>query len=127
MKDSYMDEYSKRIGAIHAKIEEALGDDERIVYYSAYRSDSKDLPINNLNRVAVKGKVVFVAEHNDFWGEGESYESEVVENPTWLQVAVLANAMMKTTGDLHHSFLEGIYRKKVRDDGVTVCRIATGS
>ena len=39
--------------------------------------------------------------------EAKNYVSAVVENATWLDVCVLADEMIRATGDYHH-FLEGI-------------------
>ena len=125
-KDDWQNEYSKRIKAMHDKIQEVLGSDELLVYYSAYATRN-DLPVNNINRIAFKGKGILIAENDSFWGEGESYESDVVENPTWLQIAVLANAMIKKTGDFHHSFLEGVNRTKETKDGIPVFKFLMGS
>jgi hypothetical protein len=39
---------------------------------------------------------------------GRPYVSPIVTSPTWLEIVVLADAMIKTTGDYHHQFLEGV-------------------
>ena len=83
-------EYGKRIDEIHARIGARL-DEKPIVYYSAYRSDAEDLPIDNLDEIAIPGKVQFHAEHDPYWGEGKPYTSPVIDSPTWLDVAVLAD------------------------------------
>jgi len=128
MNDKNWDEkFGKRMEVIHSKVQEALGtDEERFVYYSAYNTRN-DLPINNLNRIAFKGKGILVAKNDSFWGDGEDYESDLIEDPTWLQIAVLSNAMIKRTGDYHHSFLEGICRTKKTKNGITVFEFAMGS
>lgn len=107
-----MDEYSNKIKAMHDRIADKLGRPP-VVYYSAYRT--KDcLPLDNLDEVAVEGDVKFVANYEPFWGSGSPYESPVVSSPTWLDVAVLCDDMIRTTGDYHHHFLEGI---TLNDDG----------
>ncbi len=63
---------------------------------------------DNLDETAVKGEVKFVQEHEGFWGEGSDYKSPVVKDPTWLQVALLADEMIQMTGDKDHVYLEGI-------------------
>jgi len=126
MNDTWQKDYSQRLDAIHDKIQKVLGTDEVLVFYSAYDTE-EDLPIDNLDEVAIEGKAILVAENDSFWGEGTDYESEVVENPTWLQVAVLANAMIKKIGDYHHIFLEGVHRTKETKGGVPVFRISMGS
>jgi hypothetical protein len=85
------------------------------VSYSAYTDDYTD----NLDEVAVEGRVQFIEEvdtPNDIgmvmgdvpYETRENYISPVMENPTWLEVALLANDMINCTGDNHHVFLEGI-------------------
>ncbi len=123
---NWQDEYSKRIEAMHNKVKHALRDEEQFVYYSVYPTKN-DLPIDNIDDVAFEGKGILVAEKDSFWGDGERYESEVVENPTWVQISVLANAMIKTTGDYHHNFLEGIQRTEKTKDGITIFEFAMGS
>ena len=74
--------------------------------YSAYPTDPD---VDNLDEIAVTGKVQFVSEAEDFFGNIKTradYKSEVVENPTWLDVCLLANDMINQTGDNHHIFLE---------------------
>ncbi len=100
-------DYGKRIDQLHARIEARLRT-KRFVFYSAYPTEGDHLPIDNLDDIAVEGKVQFFTEHNPFWGDGEDYTSPVVDSPTWLDVAVLANDMITTTGDRHHHFLEGV-------------------
>ena len=82
------------------------------VEYSNYDYDGGDLDTvrDNLDQVAVEGKVIFWAAADDFFGGPKSrdYVSEVVESPTWLQVCVLANAMIASTRDTHHCYLEGV-------------------
>ena len=78
--------------------------------------------INNpLDEVAVKGKVSFYCNGDFDWGDeeedGENYVGPVLTDPTWMDVARCADQMIKTTGDYHHSFLEGI--SKVKDGKAT--------
>jgi hypothetical protein len=51
----------------------------------------------------------------------------VVEDPTWLDVAVLANDMIHTSGDFHHVFLEGINEIGHDADGTQIYQFAMGS
>ena len=106
------DVWGNAFDTIESKVEAAClaaGRKKRVIY-SAYDSDEEDNPIDNLDEVAVEGKVVLIGEKDDFYGgeESKSYVSEVLENPTWLQVTVCANAMIRRTRDLHHVFLEGL-------------------
>ena len=118
-------EYGKRLDSLHARIAARLGE-KPVVYYSAYQSDDDDLPIDNLDEVAIHGKVRFLAEHVSEVGEGRPYSSEIVESPTWLDVAVLANEMIKTTCDFHHQFLESV-RIAGEDNGTKLAKFSMGS
>ena len=117
------DDYGKRLDAIHERIAKRLGE-KPTVFYSAYKTDQDGLPIDNLDDIAVEGEVQFHAQHDPYWGGGRGYDSEQVES--WLEIAVLANAMIKTTGDFHHQFLEAI---NVTGDsnGVKTARFSMGS
>ena len=118
-------EYGKRLDQIHARIAERLGK-KPSVFYSAYKSESDDLPIDNLDDIAIDGSVQFHASGDDYWGSGKPYTSRVVDSPTWLDVSVLANEMMNTTGDYHHQFLEAV-RVIGEKDGTTLAKFSMGS
>ncbi len=58
------------------------------------------------------------------------YRSDVLENPTWLQVAVHADEMIRVTNDHHHVFLEGLDKlpkKQQTEAGVTLYEFCMGS
>jgi hypothetical protein len=95
------------------------------VTYSAYKSDDNDIPIDNLDEVPVEGRVKFVAEP-DSWST-KRYESSVVESPTWLDIALLADDMIKTIEDFHHVFLEAIRHVKTEADGTRIYHFTMGS
>ena len=46
----------------------------------------------------------------------EDYFLPVLENPTWFEVAVHANAAIIATRDFHHIFLEGVQRTGILND-----------
>lgn len=118
-------EYGKRLDAIRARIAERLGE-KPAVFFSTYKKDADDLPLDNLDEIAIQGRVQFHADRDPFWGNDRPYTSPIVESPTWLDVAVLANEMIKTTGDYHHQFLEGVYVTG-EEDGVRLARFSMGS
>jgi len=80
--------------------------------FSAYDSDENDIPIDNLDDCPVKGTFAFVHWDRGGWGNNGVYKSIPVENPTWLDIAVLAQEMMLITADMHHCFLEGVEETK---------------
>jgi hypothetical protein len=78
--------------------------DIRVVY--AAGPDTEDgMPIDNLDEIAIKGLVRFIEIDPQ---DGERFESEVLDSPTWAQVAVIANRMMCQLRYDHHVYLEGI-------------------
>ena len=82
---------------------------EPVVTYTAYPFEM--VPVDNLSKVAIKGKVRFVQPYNerfDHSGSGGDYISELLESPTMLEVALLAEDMIRTTGDRHHHCLEAL-------------------
>ena len=101
---NWEDAYGAASDAMAARIEAALEGDNAVVVYSACESEN-GIPQDNLDEVPVQGTVKFIYE--DSWGEGK-YRSPVMESPTWLQIAVLANQAIKLSGDMHHVFLEGV-------------------
>lgn len=129
------DDYRAASDAISQRVDEYVksqGAEKVYVHYSVYEKDDRDVPVDNLDRVAVEGKVVFkqVAESDSFYGgdEGNSdYESPVLENPTWLELCYHFNTMMQTVGDYHHCFFEGVYPAKEEQGGVPVYRFGSGS
>jgi hypothetical protein len=94
-----------------------LGKVEPKVIYSAWDCDGDEVPPNNLNDIPFKGTFVVVADYESFWdvkGDGEAYIAGPVTNPTWLELAILANEAIHVTGDEHHVFFEGV---DLVDDG----------
>jgi len=92
---AYLDAYDK----IQDTVEKAIKESGQnvLIKYSAYE-DANDIPINNLKKVPVKGKVIF-------YDEEEQFESKVYDSPTWLEIAVIANEMVNITDD-YRTFIE---------------------
>lgn len=92
------------------------------VSFSAYPDDYRS---NNLLDIAIKGRCQFVEQgivrddedaerlYNRYLfgdmpaGLRRDYKSEILTDPTWLELCVCANDMINTIGDNHHIFLEG--------------------
>ncbi len=87
-------------GYFEQRLEKAIKGD----VYICYRSFPKKYRIyqNNIDEMAIDNKVQFFQELGS-----RTYESPVVEYPTWLQLAVFANDMIKAIGDFDHKFFEG--------------------
>lgn len=114
---AYLEPINEIDDMVNAEIKK--GNEERNIVYSAYDVDEFDVPINNLNEVPVKGKIKFV-------NEDKTWESEIYDSPTWLQIAVIANEMINETQDYMHVYLEDIDVIKNNGDFV-VARFFMGS
>ncbi len=110
MSDDYMKKWSAANDAIQKKVEVALAkkNQKPSVIYSAYKSDKDGIPLDNLDEIAVMGKVIIVENADDFFGNGNGYQSTVINNPTWLDLTLLANEMILIVGDFHHIYFEDV-------------------
>jgi hypothetical protein len=126
--------YQEGMKKIQDKIENACkakGHEKIDVRYAACEFDEWDIPIDNLNDIPLEGKVKFNDQGDffDFRGDEsiyEAFESEVIDSPTWLDIAVVANAMIQKTNDRHHKYLEMI--TDIHDeDGVMIATLNMGS
>lgn len=84
------------------------------VVYSAYEFEELpeyELPVDNLDDVAFSGHVDRIRVLGcAFFGNDSDYNVEVnLDDPTWLELAVHANAAIIKTEDYHHLFLEGYH------------------
>ena len=77
-----------------------------VVIYNAHPGFWRIFPIDNLDETAIEGSVIFIREPNEF--TTVRYESEVIRNPTWKDVCILANEMVLRTCDIHHRYLEDV-------------------
>jgi len=119
--------FDNALNKILRRVEERVGK-RCLVEFSAYKSDSNDEPIDNLDEIPFPGKIKLRALADEFYGgsKGKDYESSVLENQTWLDLCYYANKMILTTNDHHHVFLEGI--EAVGKDGdVTIFEFIMGS
>lgn len=128
--DPYPDLYGEKLDAIYDRADHAIdtraansssdflrvlkNGNRNAVIYSAYEIDENDLPIDNLDEVPFKGTFIVKGLHMDYWdsdGDGETYHSNPITDPTWLQLTVLANDCVNTTRDYHHIFFEGVNKE----------------
>lgn len=103
------DAYDKAVTPMWERVRAAVkqaGHKKCRISYSNY-SFENDRPVDNLDEIAIKGKVVLAYEASGS-KNSEDYNSEIMENPTWLQVSVCANKMMSVTKCSDHCFLEGV-------------------
>lgn len=127
---------------IDAATKPVAGEYRNYLSYSAYYNEDGEY-CDNLDQVAVEGKVQFIEEcagHNEMgfafgnipYDTRKRYVSPVMENPTWLEVALLANDMINCTGDNHHIYLEDIRPSEKlfsidKDSFVKIYRFSMGS
>lgn len=62
-----------------------------------------------------------------YYEDGEDFESDVLEAPTWRELAPVVNRMVKTTASGVDCFLEGIVLTGDEQDGTPVARLSCGS
>lgn len=115
-----MDESQARMNQLFAwsnevddHIKASLGQDSR-VDYSIFKPPQS---------VAIEGKCIL---HHQGWGE-DHVTSQVMENPSWLDVAVFAHEAIALSGDGHHIFLEGVIKRGEPEAGVQRYELCMGS
>ena len=113
VKDQIVENMQRRIDA------EIVG--ESVVIYAAYPYDENRLPIDNLDMVAVTGRT---RSEDEIW---DSYIGEIVENPTWLKLALEANRMMIASEDHHHVAFESVQVLRETEDGIKILSLDFGS
>jgi hypothetical protein len=118
--------YAAAFDAIQARINVRMNR-KCFVVFSAYKFDEDKVPIDNLDEVPIPGKVKIRRSRDQFLGRKprNDYESEVLENPTWLDLCVIAHALISLTNDRTHCYLETI--SVVGDDGgVQIAKLGLG-
>jgi hypothetical protein len=92
---------------IQEKISNAINKykQEYIIIYRVGISNDGTI-VDNLDEVAIEGKVRFASSRRVFFEKKEEkdYRSKIVVNPTWLDIAVMANEMVKYTGSKYRCF-----------------------
>jgi hypothetical protein len=135
--ECYTAEFRAACARMQTRIAERLKR-EPVVRYDMYITDAaSELPVDNLDDVAVVGRVQFYLPYDAFFAdlsfrprpgarragqpelihgtapegvvrnpEPTDFRSGVVENPTWLDVAAIADEAIRHVQDYHHVFLE---------------------
>lgn len=102
---------------------------ERHLTYAVFTYDKNGIMINNLNHEAWHGHAVF--RHDYYFNSNNelkaiNYVSPIIKNPTWLDVAILANTAIIATKDYNHNWFEGLEPIKF-DKGISFFNILLGS
>jgi len=73
------------------------------VYYNCTSYDKYHIPIDNMDNIAIRGKVLFYQECM-----GKTFYSKLLTDPTWIEIAVEANKMIIFTCNYDFNKLIGI-------------------
>jgi len=112
--------YWQAVEKIRARIAERITG-ECVILYDAFGLDESGMPIDNLDMIAYRGTARLVDDCNDY------FDGPVLTTPTWLEIAIHANAIMIATGDRHHVWLDGVYENEIDDGGLMDLSIDTSS
>lgn len=115
--------WEQRDHAIQERVAAAVAGELRVIY-AATEEDAQQLPIDNLDEQAFAGQIRFV-EVDPL--DGERFESEVLTDPSWLDLAVLANRMLQQLGYEERVYLEGFEVIRRPRDKPRVARFLLGS
>lgn len=94
--------YEQIINSIDNKVNKAiklLTKEDVSVVYAAYSTDEWDKPIDNLKDIPIHGKVKFI---------NDEFESQILDSPTWLVIAIIANKMLNKIGDYQNKYLKDV-------------------
>lgn len=96
------------------RIQKAVGAKPKVVYDAAPK-DKNGVPLDNLDEVPVQG---LLRIEDDVWDT----PAKDAESPTWLELAVICDEMIRASGDFHHVYLEGIEKLGESPDGrIRIC------
>lgn len=109
--------------AIQKRVRTAIGK-PCMLEYAAYDFDSAGALLDNLDTICFEGQCLVEQDRPD---HDEPFRSDVLNNPTWLELAKVANAMILATNpDTDHRFLEGVHVRREEGD-VTILGLDMGS
>ena len=83
---------------------------------------------DDLNSVAVTGRCIFTYPYLDLnkWGPG-LYRSGIMENPTFLDISVIADEAVHTSQDFQHRYAEGFSPNGYSAEGIPMYELYFGS
>lgn len=93
--------------------------------YDAFPWTADGLPIDNLHEVAVNGRCRIVQQANAKL-KTQFFLSKELSSPTWLDVCVVADDLLRQTNDMRWVFLEALTILR-HEDGVAVVELDFGS
>lgn len=112
---------------VSKKIRDFVGDDETVINFIDFVLDENDDDFvldTKIDSTAHQGKIKFIEKNTD----GEIiFESEILENPTWLQVCKVAHEIIKSTTDSKEAqFVEEINIVD-KDNDISIAEIFLGT
>ncbi len=118
-------EYGLRLLRLQRRIARRLGQ-VPVVFYNAYGIDRGGLPIDNLDDIAIEGRVRFRATQDSPGANFAPVFGRIIHAPTWMDIAVLADGMLRSSHDRHRRFLTGV-RVLAKVDGIKTAQIQLDS
>jgi hypothetical protein len=117
--------WEAREDALQARVREALADQGEVrVRFSAYEEDADGLPVDNLDQRAHAGQIQIVETDQR---DGERFESDVLTDPTWLDVLRVANRVILALDYQDHIYLEGLQVKRRARGKPALAKLVFGS
>lgn len=122
----YMDKYKEACDKMEIKVAERVRGECR-VFYSAYDSDEDGIPVDNLDEIALVGKIAVICNWPSVIDTEKVLTSEILKSPTWLDLTVISNDLINETCDYHHRFFEGYHIIGETHGGVMLIDLHMGS
>ena len=123
------DKYTASVRGIESRITDAIDGDVHIIYSATSEKEEDGSQIDNLDDIAVEGEVIFSQSCEGYEESDKDFQSDILKNPTWLDVCKVANESLETTGDCRgdHIFLESVYITNRLHRGAPVYEFSFGS
>ncbi len=94
--------------------------------YASYCIYTGNDTLQNPDEIAINGSCIVYEDQNDDWNSS-GYIGDVLENPSYGDILLEADNVLKITGDNHHVFLEGFNIVSYTDSGMAIINLCMGS
>ncbi|MEM7143590.1 MAG: hypothetical protein AAF591_00555 [Verrucomicrobiota bacterium] len=108
------------VDRMQKRLESAINGQTEVIY-AAYPTDERGLPIDNLDEIAIRGRIQVI---DDVW---DKYTGEIITDPTWMDLAIEANRMIAANGDTRHKWFENFEVLGSKNANVTTITLDVGS
>jgi len=119
--------------AIRIRLNEPLGnkitdlsvpdDNKYPVFYGMFGIDNYGIRFGNMDEVPFQGIFKFGKKYNPIWDcddedgtRGKDYISELIDSPSWIKIAALANESILCTRDYKHVVFSGVDISELKGD-----------